>query len=83
MTRLPVSGLSVGYYARRDKGRHIATKVHVHRAGRGPICGARLHPEMAYQWCSHSTTAYVECRSCLRALDAPRTTTLREEMARR
>lgn len=57
---------TVGYYGRIDaKRRERTTKVHVHRKGHGPICGTTLHPDMRYQWCSHTTLSYIECQRCL------------------
>lgn len=61
--------LSVGYYGRiAQPNRIVASKVHVHRRGNGPICGAHLHPEMYFHWCSYSDVGYVDCQRCKQAL---------------
>lgn len=77
---MALPNLSVGWYGFRDDERSRSTLVHVHVAGEGPLCGARLSPRMEFQWCSNTNTQYVECMRCLRSLDAPRRVTLREQI---
>lgn len=43
-----------------------ATKVHAARDGK-PICGARVGPTQAFQWCAAGVQRdYLECKRCLK-----------------
>jgi hypothetical protein len=59
--------VSVGWYGRPTGRSADTTMVHIHRSGHGPVCGARIHPDAEYQWCSWDNLTYVECESCKRS----------------
>lgn len=67
----PLALAQTGYYGRIDEdGRIRTTKIHVHIAGEhGPACGARLHPLMAFHFCSSGARSYVDCERCERTVE--------------
>lgn len=46
-------------------GGNRGTQVHCVDEQRKPVCGARIHPNGQFQWCSQGIQySYVECRKC-------------------
>lgn len=60
-------GMQTGYYGRvGPTGRTLTTKVHLRPRGQyGPLCGATIHPDMAFHWCANwAEMGYVDCEHC-------------------
>lgn len=61
--------LATGWFGIPGGPEHRSTKVHVVRDGT-PVCGARVGPEMQFQWCAPGTYwPYVDCTRCGRWIE--------------